>query len=300
MIFIIIPVFNRKEFTRNCLKTLSAQTVGEYKIIVVDDGSTDGTSEMITREFPNVIVLKGDGNLWWAGATNLGIKHVLSQIAYSEADYVLTLNNDLEVPESYLESLVKNASSYKRALLGSVSVDIANTEHMDFCGIKWNEFSGKYYSKAKTFDYSYNELKSKEKAIHSDMLPGRGTLIPIRIFKEIGFFDSVNFPQYASDEDFTLRAKRKGWDLIIPSDVYLMSHIDQTGIDTSNVQFSLAYFKNLFFSIRSPLNLKIRYRFALKNTRLKILYFFIGLARVSLSLLQAIIIQNVNKFKSAK
>ena len=301
MIFIVIPVFNRKEFTYKCLKSLFRQTCKNYKNIVIDDGSTDATSHLIAKEFPEVILLKGDGNLWWAGATNIGIRHVFNKMNVHESeDYVLTLNNDLEVPEQYLESLVRNASIYTRTVLGSVSVDITNPEYMDFCGIKWNEFTGKYHSKAKNYNYSYEEFRDKEKIVDSDMLPGRGTLIPISVFNEIGVFDSLNFPQYASDEDFTLRAKRNGWNLVIPSDVYLKSHIAQTGIDTSNIQFNFKYLKDLFFSIRSPLNLKIRYRFALKNTRLKILYFLIGLARISLSLMQAMVTQNIKKLKSAK
>lgn len=300
MVFIVIPVFNRKEFTRNCLLSLNKQTYRDYEVIVVDDGSTDGTTEMIEKEFLNVMLIKGDGNLWWAGATNKGIEHVLQKRKYDKTDFILTLNNDLEVPDDYLEKLVNNSTIYRKAILGSVSVDISAENHMDFCGIRWNEFTGKYYSKAREYNNSYSELKRREQVIKSDMLPGRGTLIPIQVFNEIGVFDSINFPQYAADEDFTLRAKRKGWDLLLPANVYLKSYITQTGMDTTKVQLSVKYFKELFFSLRSPLNLKVRYRFALKNTKTKTIYFIIGLIRISLSLLKSLISYNVNKLKSAK
>jgi GT2 family glycosyltransferase len=300
MVFIVIPVFNRREFTRNCLLSLTQQTYRNLEVIVVDDGSTDGTSEMIEKEFPNVILIKGDGNLWWAGATNKGIEYVLQKRKYDKTDFILTLNNDLEVPDDYLEKLVYNSTIYKKAILGSVSVDISAENHMDFCGIKWNEFTGKYYSKARAYHYSYDELKRKEQVIHSDMLPGRGTLIPIEVFSEVGLFDSINFPQYAADEDFTLRAKRKGWDLLLPTNVYLKSYITHTGIDTTKIQFKVKYFKELFFSLRSPLNLKVRYRFALKNTKTKTIYFIIGLIRISLSLFKSLVSYNMNKLKSAK
>lgn len=300
MIFVVVPVFNRKELTRNCLISLSNQTFSNYQIIVVDDGSTDGTSAMIRQEFPEVVLLNGDGNLWWAGATNKGIEYVLQNTKYEETDFILALNNDLEVPENYLDRLFYSASTNRHAILGSVSIDIDAADHMDFCGIKWNEFTGKYHSRAKDYNYSYKQLKATTKAVESDMLPGRGTLIPIKVFNEIGLFDSANFPQYAGDEDFTLRARRAGWRLIIPADVFLKSHIAQTGIDTAKVQFRFAYFKELFFSIRSPLNLKIRYRFALKNTKSKIFYFIIGLIRISLSLSKNIVTQQIKKLKSAR
>src|SRR5258705_1835881 len=89
-IYIIIPVHNRKEFTRNCLYSLERQTRPCHQIIVVDDGSTDGTSEMLAKEFPGVIVLSGDGSLFWTAAINLGVRLALTL----GAEYVLTLNND--------------------------------------------------------------------------------------------------------------------------------------------------------------------------------------------------------------
>jgi GT2 family glycosyltransferase len=91
MIYIVIPVFNRINFTRECLISLRGQTYTDYKTLVVDDGSTDDTEEIIKREFPEVKVLKGDGNLWWTGATNMGIEYAL-KIGH-ENDFILTLNS---------------------------------------------------------------------------------------------------------------------------------------------------------------------------------------------------------------
>jgi GT2 family glycosyltransferase len=283
MIFIIIPVFNRKRFTRNCLISLSSQTYKDYKVIVVDDGSTDGTSEMIASEFSKVHMLKGDGTLWWAGATNKGIEFVLKDFNHRQEDYILTLNNDLELPENYLETLISTASVYPKAILGSVSVNINKPDEMNFCGISWNEFTGKYYLKAKDYNCSYQNLLEKRKVIDSDMLPGRGTLIPMTIFDEVGMYDSKNFPQYAADEDFSLRARKKGWQLLIPTNVFVKSHIDQTGTDVENLRFGFRTYKNLFFSIKSPLNLKIRYRWAIKNTRLKLIYFLFESTKIFIS-----------------
>lgn len=283
MIFIVIPVFNRKEFTRNCLTSLCNQTYKDYKIIVVDDGSTDGTSDMITSEFPQVHILNGDGNLWWAGATNKGIEYILKSYGCKQDDYVLTLNNDLEVAENYLETFIEKTSVYQKAILGSVSVNIKKPDGMNFCGISWNEFTGNYYLKAKDYNCSYHNLLQKSKVIDSDMLPGRGTLIPLMVFSEIGMYDSKNFPQYAADEDFSLRARKKGWQLLIPTDVCVRSYIDETGTNLENIRFGFRTYKHLFFSIRSPLNLKIRYRWAIKNTRLKFIYFLFESTKIFIS-----------------
>ena len=102
MIYIIIPVHNRKEYTKNCLLSLRKQTEKNFKTVIIDDGSTDGTAEMLAKEFPEVHVIKGDGNLWWAAATNLGVKYALK----NDADFILTLNNDTIASENYLEKMV--------------------------------------------------------------------------------------------------------------------------------------------------------------------------------------------------
>lgn len=77
MISIVIPVFNRKEYTRECLLSLKDQTDQRFKVIIVDDGSTDGTEDMLREEFPEVEVLKGSGSLFWTAGVNMGIRHAL-------------------------------------------------------------------------------------------------------------------------------------------------------------------------------------------------------------------------------
>lgn len=285
MIFILIPVFNRKALTVSCIESLRKQTYKNFTVIIIDDGSSDGTGELLAKDFPEVIVIKGDGNLWWAGATNAGLDYVFSKKTIGESDFILTLNNDLEVPVNYLENLVNAAAIHKNAIIGSISVDINNPEHMDFCGIRWNEFTAKYFSKAKEYNYSYSLYQRTETFTESDMLPGRGTLIPVSVFRQIGKFDSKTFPQYASDEDFSLRAKRNGWNLLLSPSIIVKSHIEATGINSKEIRFSINYLRQLFFSIRSPLNLKIRYRWAIKNTKLKLLYFFLETSRIFYSLI---------------
>ena len=76
---IVTPVHNRKEITLQCLKSLSKinQEGLDVHIIVVDDGSTDGTSEAIESRYPEVEVIKGDGNLWYTEGTNVGVRAAL-------------------------------------------------------------------------------------------------------------------------------------------------------------------------------------------------------------------------------
>jgi len=71
MIYTVIPYITVREYTRDCLSSLQRQTVAGHGIIVVNDGSTDGTKEMLQKEFPEVIVLQGDGNLFLDGRPSI-------------------------------------------------------------------------------------------------------------------------------------------------------------------------------------------------------------------------------------
>ena len=63
LVALVIPVYNNKEDTQEFLESLKSVTYPNFKVIIVDDGSTDGTEEMLRHDYPEVIVLKGDGNL---------------------------------------------------------------------------------------------------------------------------------------------------------------------------------------------------------------------------------------------
>jgi len=104
---LVIPVYNRRETTLRALRSLRRiRTDGsEVKIFIVDDGSVDGTSEAISREFPEVQLIAGDGTLHYAGGTNLGILAALEW----NPDYIVTMNDDAVFHEDFLVRLVETA-----------------------------------------------------------------------------------------------------------------------------------------------------------------------------------------------
>ena len=95
-VVIVTPVHNRRRETLQCLRSIARSALDgiHLHIIVVDDGSTDGTSEALAEEYPDVQIIKGDGNLWYTAGTNRGLAAALEH----EPDYVLAINNDAEAP----------------------------------------------------------------------------------------------------------------------------------------------------------------------------------------------------------
>jgi GT2 family glycosyltransferase len=281
MIFIVIPVFNRITLTQACLQSLHIIKGIEFTIIVVDHGSTDGTSEMINKCFPEVILVKGNDSLWWAGATNLGIEKALN-LSTSDKDFILTLNNDLEVEERYLYELLNVYDKNKPCLVGSTSVDIQFPERISFIGGKWNKYTAKHQRSVLTL-CPYFEVKRKHEFVDADLLPGRGVLIPIKAFKQLGLYDELNFPHYNADDDFSLRCKKNGYKLLVATKAVVKSHINENGLSTIKANSFIQSLYHSFTSIKSPNRLSTRFIWAKKNTPFPRIYFCLDVARIVFS-----------------
>ncbi|MEJ5352683.1 MAG: glycosyltransferase family 2 protein [Melioribacteraceae bacterium] len=270
-IYIIIPVHNRKEFTRNCLLSLRKQTYKEFKIVIIDDGSTDGTAEMLENEFPEVHVIKGDGNLWWTAATNLGVKYALE----NNADYILTLNNDTIATEEFLEKMIYWAKKTPNALLGAFAID-ADTKKPVYGGeiINWKWANSKFLL----------DILPKEQwhGLHEvTHFPGRGLLIPADVFRKIGLYNQKHFPHYAADYDFTLRACKEGYKIFCnyEAKIYIFPNCSSSEEIRNNFSF-INYLKHLT-SIKGSGNIKIFIIYSLKHCpRIYLInYLIIGLLK---------------------
>jgi GT2 family glycosyltransferase len=252
-----MPVHNRLEATRECLDSLRRQTYTRSRVVLVDDGSSDGTSDYVRSNHPEVEVLKGDANLWWTGATNLGIRYALRHAR--ERDYILTLNNDTVLPPTYLETMVSLARQIPYGLIGSIAMDYDRKEVVIDAGVRIHWLSAKYTK------LTLPSADRVESFYTVSALPGRGTLIPVEVFAKIGLYDASHFPHYAADYDFSLRARKAGYELLLHPACYLYSKTKLTGISNVHTKISFAAWLASFHSIRSPNNLKIRWRFGLRH-----------------------------------
>ena len=284
-IYIIIAVFKRIEITKRCLESLKTQSYENYTVILVDHCTSDDSyKELIANEFPDVVLLKGDDSMWWTAATNFGINYVLN-LGVTRDNFILTLNNDLIVAEDYLEQLITAYNKYKPCLVGSVSVDIDNINQVDFAGCHWNIYTTRMKDNfGKTGDI-YQKI-SKLDFIESDLLPGRGMLIPLEVFDKIGLFDNDLFPHYASDFDFSHMAHKAGYRLIIAPKAVVRSLVKETGLrfdKLATAKPSLRFLYQTQTSIKSPLNIKTRFNWAKKHVVLSPVYFSIDTLRIFLS-----------------
>lgn len=270
-VYIIIPVYNRKNFTRICLNAFKRQTYQNFRIVIIDDGSTDGTGEMLRNEFPDVIVIKGDGNLFWTKAMNLGVKFALE----NKAEYILAINNDVIPYNDYLEKMIFWSMQYPNALLGSYSID-AKTKLPIYGGeiINWKTAKTKYLINSSIT----NNQKRLQK---STGLPGRGLLIKAEVFNKIGLFYEKRLKHYLADYDFTMRAAKAGFELFCNYDSILEIFPEESGGRNYIRNKSLRNYFNHIFSIKGAGNVFDFYKFAIKNCPRKYLLLFlpIGIIR---------------------
>ncbi len=220
----IVPVHNDLARTVRFLDSFRLVDYPNYRLVVVDDGSTDGTASTLAARYPHVLRLAGSGDLWWAGATNRGVREALEH----GCDYVLTINNDTRVTADFLRRLVDAAQKHPKTIVGS------RIEILGQPGVVWALGSEMVWEKGEIFHLRHRGESlptSSEEFLPAETLTGCGTLIPAACFREVGYYDATHFPQYHADAEFVLRAARKGWRALIATRAIVYNDVPNSAAD---------------------------------------------------------------------
>lgn len=258
--FVVIPVHDRLSLTRACLAALERQTVRDFTTVVVDDGSSDGTGGAVRAEFPRTEVLRGDGSLWWTGAMNIGVGWVLSRATAD--DVVVTLNNDTLPPTGFLEGLLRAHQQVPHALIGSLLVSAGDWQTIIDGGVHITWATAKFHT-CDRGDVYHEATESHPQLRPVDVLSGCGTLVPLDAYRRAGPYDEQRLRHYAADFEFSRRAGRHGFRLLVDHSVPLYLDETQTGIHASTAKRGLRGLARSFWDIRSANDFRTRLRFAL-------------------------------------
>ncbi len=251
-VFIVTPVHNSVERTLKFLASIQKNNYPNLSTVIVDDGSTDDTEERIKQAFPVTIILRGKGDLWWSGATNLGVVYAIEH----GADYIYTVNNDVELAPDTISDLVAGTKAHPRSLIGNTIYDIDNKQRIWYYGGVFNRQKG-------ILEHRDGEnLKLDKPFYEAEWATGMGLLVPGKAYAEAGLYDTDYFPQYMGDADFSQRAKKADYKLLVSSQAKLYSDTKSAWIDKANLKSKPWTFPyQVFFSIRSPYWFRMRYMF---------------------------------------
>lgn len=248
MVHAVIPAHNNKPEVLEVLRCLERQRYEALGVLLVDDGSTDGTGEEVRQRFPRVRMIHGDGHLWWTGANVVGVADVLTRA--KEGDFILLLNNDVSMDDGYVGELVSCSERLGRAMVGSTIVDDERRDRMVAGlrldrGLRLTEQTDAAVIHRSDFDDQV------------DVLPGRGTLVPVEVFRRIGTFNRRCLPHYGADYEFSIRAKRAGFRLAVSHRAFVYAKLRITGLyPPDRARISLRECVQLLCSRKSTANLR--------------------------------------------
>ena len=229
-VYILLPVHNRSAVTERFVDCLAAQTYANYYLILIDDGSTDGTAEMVQAKIKALTVLNGRGDWWWAGSLQQGINW-LEKHGAEGRDIVLFANDDITFDADFLQKAVGILDSLDAALLSPHLRD-EKTGLPEESGVE-----------ADLQKLTFNEADSPDKI---NCLPTRGLFMRMADLRRVGGFHPWLLPHYLSDYEFTIRAHRKGLRLITSADIAIQLDREQTGYRSLEHHGFIDFIKRLF------------------------------------------------------
>lgn len=208
VIFVVLN-WNQGEMTADCLESLQAQDYPNFQVIVVDNGSSDGSSAMLRRRFPGITVLENGVNVGYSEGNNIGIECALQR----GAEYVFLLNNDTIVAPTMLTQLVTVAEEDPRAGLVGPTMYYADPPDLVWGGESWID-----WRRARTIRDRQSGLANQ--SAPEDQLPKEvdyidtcAILVKRAVFEQIGFLNRDYFINF-DDMDLNMRTRKAGFKIV--------------------------------------------------------------------------------------
>ena len=218
---VIIPNFNGMAYLDGVLAGLECQTVSNFDVILVDNGSNDGSCAFVAARYPWVHLIELPENFGFCKAVNEGIRA-------SRSPYVLLLNNDIEVTENFIEEMLSAIKRHPKAFsCAARMIQFHDRDRLDdagnyYCALGWA------YARGKGKDIHTYE---KEEKIFASC--AGAAIYRKKIFDELGYFDEEHFA-YLEDMDVGYRARIYGYENWYAPDA-MVYHVGNTSISVAMI-----------------------------------------------------------------
>ena len=203
-IIVLLLSYNGKHLLDDSVSSYLANDYPNFEVVVIDNGSTDGTMAYVREKWPEVRVLRIEKNLGYSGGFNFGLDYAFNQ---QQADYVLITNNDVKADSNVITELVRVAES--DPMIGFVTgkvyyydqPDVLQSVGKEYSDLLWN---GKHIGGTEK-DVGQYDGKS-ERCFIDDIY----TLVSRKVYEDVGAYDPEFFLQ-CEEWDWQARAKEKGY-----------------------------------------------------------------------------------------
>ncbi len=203
LIYVILINFNGYKDTIECVNSLKKINYKNYKIIIVDNASSDDSLNVLKEKVNDVTIIGSKKNLGFAGGNNLGIKYALDH----NSDYIMLLNNDTLVKADFLDNMLKSFNKDSSIGLVGCKIMYYPEKNIIWYGggyIDWFKFIGTHYGMGQVDKGQYDN----EKEI--DFMTGCCMLAKREVFEKAGLL-SEDYFMYFEDVDFCVKIKNFGY-----------------------------------------------------------------------------------------
>lgn len=237
---IIIVNWNGLKHLPDCLASLQRQSFRDFEVVLVDNGSSDGSLAYLRQEHPWVEVVALPENRGFAGGNNAGLVHARGEL-------IVTLNNDTEADAGFLQALVEVADSHPQA--GMVAARILNyfqPDRIDSLGLA---FCRDAMSRGDFRGRRFAELSLGK--VEEILIPSACVaLYRRRMLEEVGFFDEEFFA-YCEDSDLGLRGRLAGWRALLARDAVVYHKYSMTSGSFSPLKLYLVERNHYFVALKN-------------------------------------------------
>jgi GT2 family glycosyltransferase len=235
---------NGRDLLLECLQSLMTSTYANLQIVVVDNGSSDGSAEAAENRFPSVFVIRSNSNAGVAGGRNAGVRWVGANLTVA---YIIFLDNDTQVEPNTIGAMIAAADGQPD--IGMVAPKAfrqrGNRELLSAGGMHFNPYTGTLQDVA-SGEYDVGQY---DQGRDIQACPGFAFLVRADVFDQIGGFDNAFNPYGWEDVDLSLRARRGGFRIVYAPDAVVYHAGGRAGRGIVDL-YERHKAKNMFYFVR--------------------------------------------------
>jgi GT2 family glycosyltransferase len=200
LLSVVVTNYNERELLQECLASFERRTYDPVELVVVDDGSTDGSREMVRSEFPDVTLCDAPPDGGMAAVINTGLREASGEVLCAN------FNNDEVITPRWVAAVVDALQRPGVGVVGGLRIDYENRDVVDSAGAVFDAVGRQQ-------NYMFEPVS----AVPDGIRPVDFVEVPVferELLDTVGYFDDA-YGYYGTDVDFCLRAKQAGYDVVM-------------------------------------------------------------------------------------